>query len=1152
MSYIQRFLNGFMEAEVFHSLGAYFCTLEKLEGLEAELNQQNQKDIDQVEKILNKETLRDEYKNYNQKLAQEIHKINEKFRHPCPPDPKGNLKHCVKKWKETPNVEHSRFVFDFYEFCKKILDKKDLIKKEEKSPNDEINKNLQKCIIYKPDFISSEQQKKDFISKYFNLHEELRSLRKNRFEKRLTEFKKVVEDTNNFESEKNLNELKKSFLNDNLLKVSELHEFIFRAMFDIHYRLHWIEHRESTDFKNQMKNSQKLNNEKTRILNYCICANTFLYTLTRTAPWIFAEDNEERDAVFELCHQEKVHLAPPRCIWLAYQISLISLYRRAHSRILLGKNLEAFNDYHKVQRWARRIRIFFIDNNPTPLKGVKNFLAAIDALSEYRIGELYRSDHAYTQAFDHFNRAFDRLEELKENPEMDKVLSESRWRIDLILSMGKTLYELGYIKRSLKWYVRAWRNFIKVVAIDSNFEVNDNQTAELENWLVATKNDPDIDKEELIKKIHLFVQNLKLTRIPLRLRGLAADILNRIAHTLYILKLGSMPENPEDAFIDSQDDKVSDMFHSLSFECAKLAYKYDPNNTLIKSKFLQIMKSISIQGFDFIKQNKENETHWTSGGSDFEKFSRVYEHYLLKEAIKIKKRDIKSAKNIANPMLVDFLSNTDSGSLKLSQIYRYLMQEPNPGYFENESAETRMEFICLKRYSSFFPFVPRPSSFHIIGGGYFIRIYNKKLETPIGIVVDPGPDFTENLYRSGHSLADIDIIIVSHDHADHSVSIDPILSLLGYKKRLGDTKFNDEELDKRLVIFGNKSIEERYAFFEKQEYKYAPLRVIPLKDIHLKSEIDLAMGKHNRLKDIDLTIESFDVYHRDLAQNNAKGIRISIKGKPELSIGITSDTGNHKKYNKNFKKILNSDIVIAHISSVPLTQLRSIAGVWKSEIDNETTAPDYEWLKEIWEDTISKNDKTLHQLIKFSLWLEDKKKQESKSAENKAPDETSPFGRIDEKEVGGSSHLYLSGIIEFAQKFMGLRKDNQGAFVISELREELASFRTKIAKGLNEHFFNKTKNLKAITADLGLRIILESDNEQKNLRVLCSSCEKDNDMTTKEKYHSIKNIREVCVKGEDEGIFYNCILHDPSSQTRSYFVEKMERYDVFKRPFNLI
>jgi hypothetical protein len=35
------------------------------------------------------------------------------------------------------------------------------------------------------------------------------------------------------------------------------------------------------------------------------------------------------------------------------------------------------------------------------------------------------------------------------------------------------------------------------------------------------------------------------------------------------------------------------------------------------------------------------------------------------------------------------------------------------------------------------------------------------------------------------------------------------------------------------------------------------------------------------------------------------------------------------------------------------------------------------------------------------------------------------------------------------------------------------------------------------------------------------------------------------VKGEDEGVFYNCSLHSPRVQADYLWLELVERYDVF-------
>ena len=115
------------------------------------------------------------------------------------------------------------------------------------------------------------------------------------------------------------------------------------------------------------------------------------------------------------------------------------------------------------------------------------------------------------------------------------------------------------------------------------------------------------------------------------------------------------------------------------------------------------------------------------------------------------------------------------------------MQGPRP----IREGAARLEFVCARRYSSFFPFLPRPSAFRVRGGGYFVRVVDNDLparakglvpnwrdKRTFGIVIDPGPDYLDNLYRCGYGLADIDMVIVSHDHADHVAELDALLSLL--------------------------------------------------------------------------------------------------------------------------------------------------------------------------------------------------------------------------------------------------------------------------------------------------------------------------------------------------------------------------------------
>ena len=65
------------------------------------------------------------------------------------------------------------------------------------------------------------------------------------------------------------------------------------------------------------------------------------------------------------------------------------------------------------------------------------------------------------------------------------------------------------------------------------------------------------------------------------------------------------------------------------------------------------------------------------------------------------------------------------------------------------------------------------------------------------------------------------------------------------------------------------------------------------------------------------------------------------------------------------------------------------------------------------------------------------------------------------------------------------------------------------------------------------------------LQMDCSTCDLDNDLLDSERYHLPREIYELCVKGEDEAVFYNCSLHDPRLQEGNYWVESVERYNVF-------
>jgi len=76
----------------------------------------------------------------------------------------------------------------------------------------------------------------------------------------------------------------------------------------------------------------------------------------------------------------------------------------------------------------------------------------------------------------------------------------------------------------------------------------------------------------------------------------------------------------------------------------------------------------------------------------------------------------------------------------------------------------------LRRWNSFTPKIPNRERAKK-GGGYFLVWKGK------GIVIDPGFDFLENFDIAGYSIQDIDAIVLTHAHTDHTADFESLLCL---------------------------------------------------------------------------------------------------------------------------------------------------------------------------------------------------------------------------------------------------------------------------------------------------------------------------------------------------------------------------------------
>ena len=133
----------------------------------------------------------------------------------------------------------------------------------------------------------------------------------------------------------------------------------------------------------------------------------------------------------------------------------------------------------------------------------------LSALGEYRIGELYRSDHDYTRALAHLCTGHDlllhagQLAVRLEGPPPD--VRFPRLEVHLRLGKGTAYFETGEMTRALKWHVHAWSSLEDLIDRETERQGLEPQDRPIERhhvealaeYLDGIKHEPDLNKDEL-------------------------------------------------------------------------------------------------------------------------------------------------------------------------------------------------------------------------------------------------------------------------------------------------------------------------------------------------------------------------------------------------------------------------------------------------------------------------------------------------------------------------------------------------------------------------------------------------------------------------------------------------------------------------------
>jgi tetratricopeptide (TPR) repeat protein len=1099
---------------------------------------------------------------------------------------------------------------------------------------------------------------------------------------------------------------------DNLSSGSDsVSFFVVSALADAHLTHHAVEAWQSMSLGAHAAHAVKLGKYDwetkdwlSKELDRCIVLNTFVYCAARCAPWMFGADDAECKHVFENFPDAWESVVPARCIWIATQISLLALHRRAYSYALKDKRMRAYNDYYKLQRQIRGARRR-VDCAPLHISGALEFLTCLEARSNQNIGELYRAEHAQRPALKHFQTALDCLGTVDRKGEMDEVLTNSRWLVELQLSQGKASYEMGRHKDAIRMHLEAWRAFLVLLAAETRTETNTRDIGEAIAWLKSVRFEPEIRKGEIRQHLTPVADQLTRIQVDERLGSLASEILLRLGHVLLVLNL------------EMHSKERTELAETLSFRFLAKALECDPRRTLVAG---DLGKHDPTLPRDKVAPVAE---HWPGGSDDYERVARVAEYLTLLSlepgtARKIK--DVPDGIRIAEALLLDLFVHTDSINVRSAQTHRFLMKQATPvrlpksGTELEEALDSRanatslggsgrrhvkpaIEFVCMRRYSSAFPLLPRPSAFRAHGGGYFVRLHPERVDvakgrraaTPVGVVVDPGPDFVENLFRADFSLADVDLIIVTHDHVDHLNSLEQLLSLLNYRRDLIHGGEAGKGRGEAIPVYGNKSICLRYRKVKKLNDNH---QFKSLKDIGEDPLIRRSGFRAQALSSAWVDKQG----HIDLSDKPSYGICFRHT-KANARLAITSDVpaprgtkARDRRWRKRWRPALEADVLVVHVSTVPPTEIRQIAQIDARQClhpaDVAQLINDVVAIKRRTDDALTSVQKEIRQAVKrarsgadvaslrklkiraralevalgdlerairrltpkgldkgkrrlsvrvnklkaagcsvaeagarlrrrleriadipvtrdellrlvrdaealaeraqnppsdastlerirgqlqrvdagledrfdFAMWLKSRDKGPTADLVGLVRDDAhEPAMRWRPRPKG---HPYLRGTLRWAGAYRDARgrvarRARKGAragglLVLGEFSEELGTARGKIASRINETMFEedgKPRRFSALSSDVGLRIVIVPDGARADVRILCTTCDLDTDRTAEEIYHRPDRIYEVCVKGENEGIFYNCTHHDPGTQQTPLFLEQLERFDVFGR-----
>jgi L-ascorbate metabolism protein UlaG (beta-lactamase superfamily) len=328
----------------------------------------------------------------------------------------------------------------------------------------------------------------------------------------------------------------------------------------------------------------------------------------------------------------------------------------------------------------------------------------------------------------------------------------------------------------------------------------------------------------------------------------------------------------------------------------------------------------AIKTFDFIALNEDKIKD--------EKIAKVVN--FKKNALKEKEQDKKT--DVLNEVINAFQEKKDDFFKNINDI------ESRFKKFVNSERSIPKDFFSflsvLRKWNSYTPILPSEKGDNK-GGGYFLYHCGK------GIVIDPGFNFIENFYQEGFKVADIDAVLISHAHNDHTVDLESILTLV-YKHNdaIKDTVVAEMKGKKEDKI--RKEIEKRLKEKSKKIDLFMNVGTfmkysgwLNLKDSHEINSVTVLMPNSTYKLPEEyhgITIYTSKAKHHEVIDDQyALGFVIDIDG---VKIGFTGDTGWDWGRNEIMVKPFvdyKPKLIIAHLGSIKSSEFNYVKATSDSE-----------------------------------------------------------------------------------------------------------------------------------------------------------------------------------------------------------------------------